>query len=224
MSVVFEHDNATIKIYEETVAGVKGASLTTSSIITNIDIKNGGEGYEVGDSLVFTGGSGSGAVATVSSVHPTYPPPPTGSILGVNLSNGGSGYTSLPTITVTSDAGALASLTARINKVGWLYCRHVRLTETVTNIEAPQMYAGYNRFETIGKQMVLTIDKLHYDKAIDFDLAIDRTMNYWIEIVFKDGTQEETHTCKHCRHDDRSLDTQKETNKIGRRWLVGEVT
>ena len=218
MSVVFEHDNATVAIYEETVAGAQGASLTTSSIITNIDIKNGGTDYLVDDSLVFTGGGGSGAVATVSSVSPGV-----GAITGINLSNGGSGYTSRPTITVTSVDGREASLTARINKVGWLYCRHVRLTETVTNIEAPQMYAGYNRFETIGKQMVLTIDKSHYDKAIDFDLAIDQAVNYWIEIVFKDGTQEETHICKHCRHDDRSLDTQKETNKIGRRWLVGEI-
>ena len=61
----------------------------------------------VGDALVFTGGEGSGAVATVSSVS-------SGGITGISLTNAGSGYTSAPTISVTSTAGTGAVITCAL--------------------------------------------------------------------------------------------------------------
>lgn len=136
MSVVFEHENAKIKIYEES-GGVKGAALTSD----------------------------------------------------------------------------------------WLYVEHIKCTETVQNAATVKLFAGYNKQTTIGKQITLTIDKLHYDKSIDWELASSRTDAYWIEIEFEEqaGAQTETYTCKHCRYDERSLDTQSVSNRIGRRWIVGIV-
>ncbi len=69
--------------------------------------KTAGTGYIVGNALVFTGGEGSGAVATVSSVS-------SGGITGISLTSAGSGYTSAPTISVTSTAGTGAVITCAL--------------------------------------------------------------------------------------------------------------
>jgi autotransporter-associated beta strand protein len=68
-----------------------GATATVQMGLTNASISiSGGSGWVVGDLFTTSGGSGSGAVYEVTSVS-------SGAITGVNLVNGGSGYTSAPT-------------------------------------------------------------------------------------------------------------------------------
>lgn len=69
-----------------------------------ITIVNGGFGYKAGQSLTFTGGGGSGAVATIGSVNGE------GTILTITKTNNGTAYTSAPAITTT----ALTQSTATI--------------------------------------------------------------------------------------------------------------
>ena len=86
------------------------AEITSLGILAPIQITNGGEGYEINDTIVFTGGSGYGAQAQVSNVESN------GAITAVTYITdgfyplGGMGYvtTSTPIISVDS-ANVLAS-------------------------------------------------------------------------------------------------------------------
>ena len=89
----------------------KGSNLKNLGILGKINILDGGKGYVVNDAIIFTGGSGYGATAKVSSVNAT------GSITNVafyaantNYPIGGMGYKTewLPSLSVNS-ANANAS-------------------------------------------------------------------------------------------------------------------
>jgi hypothetical protein len=68
-----------------------------SATLSNNQPVNGGTGYAVGDQFTFDnnylGGTGFGAIVVVNSIS-------TGSVIGINLTNGGTGYTSAPTVTI----------------------------------------------------------------------------------------------------------------------------
>lgn len=84
--------------------------LQTYEQIDNIAITSGGQSFQVGDALDFTGGSPEVAAAgTVSSVDAS-----TGAITGITLTNQGRGYETVPTVTVDSTNGINATLTATI--------------------------------------------------------------------------------------------------------------
>ena len=78
-------------------------------ISSTFTITTAGTGYVVGNALVFSGGGGgSGAIATVSTIGAN------GTITGISLTNAGGGYTTAPTITVTSALGVGAVITCTI--------------------------------------------------------------------------------------------------------------
>lgn len=89
--------------------------LKSLGSLGRISVITGGTGYAVGDKLVFSGGSGYGANGAVTSVHSGNTGIKTVDLV-YHTSNayvrGGEGYSpkSLPTITVTSAAGANAKL------------------------------------------------------------------------------------------------------------------
>lgn len=78
--------------------GAVGTAVISGGVITNVTFSggNGGFGYVTGQSLVFTVG-GAILIPSVSRV--------TGSITSVNIINSGAGYTSTPTLTVSSSGG-----------------------------------------------------------------------------------------------------------------------
>lgn len=110
----------------ETVKQYKGIKLAgnvsitsgTSSIIktdfgklaNTITISSPGNGYNstVNSSLVFTGGGGSGASGTFANNG-------NGEVTSVTVTNQGSNYTSVPTISINTSAGANATSTAVLN-------------------------------------------------------------------------------------------------------------
>jgi len=69
----------------------------------------GGTGYEVGDTIAGSGGAGTGFAGQVATVDGD------GTILTVTITTAGSGYTSAPTLAITTDAGTGATLTATID-------------------------------------------------------------------------------------------------------------
>ena len=98
-----------------TVSGGGGTGFSAIATIGNVTISStftittAGTGYIVGDSVVFTGGGGgSGAVATVSTIGAN------GSITAISLTNAGSGYRLVPTISITSTAGTGAVITCSL--------------------------------------------------------------------------------------------------------------
>mgnify|MGYP001049821114 CR=1 FL=1 len=78
--------------------------------IKEVEIDTAGEDYQVGDTISATGGGGSGFEAKVAAVDES------GGITAIEITNPGSGYTSAPTLSVTSDAGKNAVLTAVIDE------------------------------------------------------------------------------------------------------------
>jgi hypothetical protein len=78
-------------VYHKLPSPGSGATLTVSSVngsghITGITVTNGGTNWYVGETATVTGGSGSGATFTVSTVSGT-------TITGVSITTVGSGYT-----------------------------------------------------------------------------------------------------------------------------------
>lgn len=119
-----------------------------SGKITEIVVDNGGSGYEIGDTLSFnnTGTFGSNASGVVTVVNGAVSNEDTdhivleeetsagdhltgdkivfesgtgiGDITDIYLTNGGDGYKSLPTVTVTSDSGTASEILAYGDNVG----------------------------------------------------------------------------------------------------------
>jgi MBG domain (YGX type)/Bacterial Ig domain len=96
---------------------ITGGTANASAVATvgyplgTVTVGSGGTGYAVGDTVVFTGGGGSGASASVSVSS-------AGAITTINVTSSGTGYTSAPTITFTSAAGTGATATATLSASG----------------------------------------------------------------------------------------------------------
>jgi len=95
---------------------VPGYTYQRETGVATLTIGTAGTGYEVGDVLSGTGGGGTGFAGVVASVGGG------GAITGVTITNPGSGYTSAPTISVASDEGASAVITATINDLANPVC------------------------------------------------------------------------------------------------------
>lgn len=104
----FENDIAGLSVYK-----ILRRPITDVGSLGRIEIVDGGEDYNVGDYLIFTGGSGYGANAQISEVHLSN-----NGIKSVTfnesekLIKGGEGYQqdSLPTITINSTTGSNSNL------------------------------------------------------------------------------------------------------------------
>ncbi len=107
----FENDIVGLSVYK-----LLRRPINDVGALGRIEITNGGENYNVGDYLIFTGGSGYGANAQISEVHLAN-----NGIKSVvfndsgTLIKGGEGYTqdSLPLITINSTTGANSQLFVR---------------------------------------------------------------------------------------------------------------
>jgi hypothetical protein len=81
---------------------------SSGSTITGINVTNSGTGYlQPSYNLILTGGGGSGAVAKAFTGSTTV-------VQSYTVTNGGSGYTSAPTVTLSGGGGTGASATATI--------------------------------------------------------------------------------------------------------------
>ena len=83
------------------------APTISAGRITAITVTAGGSGYTTVPTVGFTGGSGSGAVATATVVG--------GVITAVTVTTAGSAYTSAPGVTFTGGGGTLAAATATVS-------------------------------------------------------------------------------------------------------------
>lgn len=88
---------------------VPGFTSQMTGLVSGVTIGTAGTGYVVGDAVTATGGGGNGFAAEVSAVGAG------GEITAVTVTNGGTGYTSPPTLAVTSTAGENAALTATVD-------------------------------------------------------------------------------------------------------------
>lgn len=81
--------------------------IVDSEIATPLTISNGGSGYQLGDVVVFDPPpNGTTATGEVDGIGGS------GDITSINVTNVGQGYTSAPSVTVTSETGSSAIITA----------------------------------------------------------------------------------------------------------------
>lgn len=90
-------DDYTFKVSGGSNATATGAPLSTGTIKTGqFIIVDGGSGYTSNQPLSFSGGGGTGLAATAIVEN--------GSVVGINVTNVGSGYTSAPTVSIAGNA------------------------------------------------------------------------------------------------------------------------
>lgn len=90
--------------------------LESGNTVTHVTVVSQGINYSENDSVSFSGGGGTGAIATLNVVN--------GQIKSINMVTGGSGYTTSPTATIVSSTGTgaviiptvLPTFTVYVNK------------------------------------------------------------------------------------------------------------
>lgn len=73
--------------------------------VEDVNVVNGGTGYSNSDTIAFTGGSGTGATAVITTDA-------TGEIIDVSVQSKGTGYTTTPNVSITTLTGSSANLVA----------------------------------------------------------------------------------------------------------------
>ena len=129
-----------------TLSGGVVNSITLYGMLRTIDIINSGTGYTSVPPITFTGGGGSGAIATAVLQS--------GSVIKIIINDAGSGYTSVPTVKIGNSWAASTAVTVgqQIFQANRLYTVTVsgttsstaptHTTGTATNGTATLAYAG----------------------------------------------------------------------------------
>ncbi|MFA5866427.1 MAG: hypothetical protein WC891_00470 [Actinomycetota bacterium] len=94
--------NAPIVVFTPTGGGT-GAAATSTLTVKSVNVTAGGSGY-TNPTVVYTGGGGTGAAGTATVVG--------GAITAVTITNGGTGYTTMPNVSFTGGGGTGAVATA----------------------------------------------------------------------------------------------------------------
>lgn len=83
-------------------SGASASATFSGQILTGINVITPGVDYSFAPKVVITGGGGTGAAANATILN--------GKIIGFNITNAGSGYTSSPSVSLVSGSGAQASV------------------------------------------------------------------------------------------------------------------
>ena len=178
----FDVTVATIPVTTTTTApftvGVQSAVEVALNFVSAITTM-GGNCYAATDTLNITGGGGTGVTATITSITPdttsTCVDPATGTINGITVTAGGSGYTSTPVVSITSIAGSGATLGAVITAGTGTVTITTSTAEAFTSGEsvtiANMTTAGYNGTFTISS--VINSMNFTYTNPVALGLASD---------------------------------------------------
>lgn len=137
---------------------VPGFTSQATGLVKAVAIGTAGTGYVVGDAITATDGGGTGFAAEVSAVDGT------GAITGVTITDGSTGYTSAPTLSVTSTAGENAALTATVDTAsnaiiaGLPTLLDRLLAVAVVDGPATNQTAAINWRETIQSERIIPVD------------------------------------------------------------------
>lgn len=131
------------------LAGLNGGFDADSGVVIDVDLTNGGAGYDPVTTVSFTGGGGTGAAATATVVG--------GVITKVTITNVGSGYTSAPTIAFTGGAGAGAAATAILGAKHSGKPKKTIIPWTIEEAIGAGLYYQY-------------LDQVFFEMRIDFDI------------------------------------------------------
>lgn len=137
IDTIIATSSTTYPIPSLTLGNINGSgailvAVLTSQAISSITITDGGLGYKVGQSLNITGGGGSGANITIATIDSV------GKILTFTITSGGSGFTSVPSVSVNSTTTTHTATIGAIMKFGTItsgipnllnFCLSLRIEE-----------------------------------------------------------------------------------------------
>ena len=200
-------DNNTAKLY---------GSGQVGEVTTQIDVTSG-SGYAVGDVVTFSPPQTTGGVTATGRVASVYGGTPAGRIWTIEITNPGSGYTSAPTVSVTSATGTGANPTVLI---GGQYTS-VSIYPTVSgailsgSLQAPII-------DLIGADNV-TIDGRVNRTGTVADLRIENTYTLFNSFTYRAFNEANFNTVKYCKinnsRSERILLTAT-TNGFASLWLT----
>lgn len=137
---------------------VPGYTSQAAGFVTELEIGTAGSGYEVGDAIAGTGGDGSGFAGEVSEIDGS------GAITAVEITDPGVGYTSAPTLAVTSSSGTNAVITATVDTAsnaivaGLPTLLDQLLAVAVVDGPATTLQAAIQWRETINSNRIIPVD------------------------------------------------------------------
>lgn len=99
--------DANTVVFDLTSNATSSGPVESSGVVTHVTVADGGSNYETGDTVIFSGGGGSGASGVVEAVN--------GSIESVTITDSGSGYTTEPSVSVSSTNGTGANLVSSVS-------------------------------------------------------------------------------------------------------------
>ena len=102
--IQIEDSNTSPSDSNATKPEVRQVAEITNDAVASIGVDVGGSGYTSEPMVTFSGGGGSGAMATAEVTG----------IGSIGIDNGGSGYTAIPTVTITGGGGSGATATATL--------------------------------------------------------------------------------------------------------------
>ncbi len=136
---------------------VPGYTPQSTGIVSGVTVGAAGTGYVVGDAVTATDGGGSGFIAEVSAIGVG------GAITAVTITDGGAGYTSPPTLAVTSTAGENAALMATVDTasnaiIAGLPTLLDRLAVAVVDGPSTNQAAAFAWRESIQSERIIPVD------------------------------------------------------------------
>lgn len=161
LSIKYVNESGTHPVFirEYIILESSYAALTIGSALgalTGLTIAAGGSNYTLNTyNLAFSGGGGSGAAGKIQLRD--------GVIVGVLLTNGGMGYTSAPTVTITGGDGSGGSITASIqSQIAYLTAQEAVPAEG----EMGNLFFKVTRVWTTLPGPVIASTKLDFDGAV----------------------------------------------------------
>lgn len=142
--------NETITIEDESI------TATTFSVISELEFSDRGEGYVVGDKILFTGGDGIGGFAKVKQVGDN------GEILKVQISDSGVAYDIAPTPVFT---GGTSTAVATVNT------------------DAETIYPGYYLNDDSQLSSTKRLQDSYFWQDLSYVVRVEETMNIYKKLL-----------------------------------------
>jgi len=143
-------------------------SFTTTNIIDAITVSDGGTGYINSESVTFTGGGGSGGLGYLTTDS-------NGTIIAVDLTEVGSGYTSAPSVDLSNTSGSSATLLVTVIREAGRFLPNTTVYGLYANGDAT---GGSTTIESIQRLTDWEFDALNIPDDENLDTTLENTLRY----------------------------------------------
>jgi hypothetical protein len=125
--------------------------------------------------------------------------------------------------------GDIKIVSAKVNLTEyWLYVKKANLDDKITVKSSPQAGRSGRRLTTTSHLYTLALSRLQAKFSEDFGIVgVSADATYEIKLILvndQNPSLTETHRCRHCQIESRSMKMDELVNNIPTQWAVGEYT